>query len=451
MPFGSQAQRAEQKLGLILGQVGSLRARLNALAIQQGLFESLSLIVGTGAIGFAAAFVLEPLKFLCVATLLAVVLIAGLIRAIRRAWRMRATSERAALVADQRAGLKGRLATVVWLARTAREKGHLWPYLLEDTLSLREQFIPGKVEPRRISRAIYGLLVYCLLAALLVPLALMNRRLQVTNKAAQSELEVDVNDLDVRPADPDLGTAVEITGDAAAMRRLADKLAAAGDEQGEANNALGNLMGRARDLAGGIQDRLTGQQPGRSRIRLRLTDNGAQRGDSDENPASRLHLKHRRENGAGQFERERDRAAAQHLPLIDSSSEPTAQRDRESFDAQNSDEQKQGGESLQNKSSKDALAQAAGDDQGGGGSSHGSGSDPQHLFGRAEEPPLGSEGFEIMIEARPAERGAKTGSQSYVPPKVRAALNPRQHPDEPIARSMVPDDDRAAIKRVFER
>jgi len=31
------------------------------------------------------------------------------------------------------------------------------------------------------------------------------------------------------------------------------------------------------------------------------------------------------------------------------------------------------------------------------------------------------------------------------------SLNPRQLPDQPIARSAVPDDDRAEVKRMFDR
>ena len=422
---------------MILRRVGLVRTRLNRLALQQGLFESLSLIVGTGGIVFLAAFLLQPLKFLCVAIVLGAVLMVGLVRAIRRASRMRATLERAAIIADQRTGLKGRLTTVISLASTANNRGQLWPYLLEDTLSLREEFAPAKVEPRRISRSIYSLLAYSLLALLIAGFALVERRAQIASKAAQADLEVDVNNLEVRPLDPDLGTPIEVSGDPAAMRKLDRKLARAGSASSESNTALGRLMGRARDLAGDIQDRMTGNEAG-SRLRLRLTDSG--------DPNSGDDVSNSPHTPVGSEARS-DRDGDNHAPG-DSPPSQTARTDSRSGAAPNPDQAAQN--LAARNSSDDPQAQGEGDERGAGGSSHGSGSDPQHLFGQAEEPPLGSEGFEIMVEARPAEHGPK-GVQSYLPPRVRVSLNPRQFPDQPIARSTVPDDDRTEVKRVFDR
>ncbi len=432
-----------------MGQIVSVRSRLNRLAIQQGIFESLSLIVGSGAIVFLAAYLLEPLKFLCVAALLAAVLIVGLVRATRRAFRMRANSDRAAMVADERAALKGRLATVVSLARTSPHRGHLWPYLVEDTLTLRERFEPRTIEPRRVSRSIYGLLAYCLLAALVVGFALISRHPELASKAAQADLQVDVNDLDVRSADSPLGTPVEVSGDPAAMRKLADKLAIADQDAGEPDSALGRLMGRARDLAGNIQDRMLGRPSSGHRLRLRITDSGEESRDDPDHPFAKTPRRHRGDNGAGQFEHDEDRTGNDQLPRPDSSPAQTAQRG--GAGGQSPGQSSAAGEPTSGDSSKDAAAKSGDDDQGGGGSSHGSGSDPQHLFGAADEPPIGSEGFEITIEARPAEHGPNGVAQSYLPPKVRAALNPHQHSDEPIARESIPDDDRIAVKRVFER
>ena len=51
----------------------------------------------------------------------------------------------------------------------------------------------------------------------------------------------------------------------------------------------------------------------------------------------------------------------------------------------------------------------------------------------------------------PRLKGPKAAGHAYLPPKVRTPLNASQHPDEPIARASVPEDDRAAIKKVFER
>jgi hypothetical protein len=438
MRSASQARRGEEKLGLILAQIGSLRARLNGLAIQQGLFESLSLIVGTGAIVFLAAFLLQPLKFLCVAIVLGAVLIVGLFRALRRAYRMRASLERAAAIADQRAGLKGRLATVVALARTAPGRAHLWAYLLEDTISLRAEFLAARVEPRRISRSIYGLFAYCLLAAMVVGFAMIHHRMQVASSAAQANLEVDLNNLDVRSIDPNLGTEVEITGDPAAMRKLDEKVARADGSAGDSNTALNRLLGRARDLAGDVQDRMTGQP---ARVRLRVTDNDPTR---SEDPAA----------GAPHPGDDDQAARSDHSDDQPPGNSPPGQNPGTAHGGAADQEQalaEAGGKPAAPDLSHDPFSQPDADDSNGGGSSHGSGSDPQHLFGQAEEPPLGSEGFDIMIEARPAEHGPKDAAQSYLPPKIRASLNPQQYPDEPIARDTIPDADRLAVKRVFER
>ena len=53
--------------------------------------------------------------------------------------------------------------------------------------------------------------------------------------------------------------------------------------------------------------------------------------------------------------------------------------------------------------------------------------------------------------ARSEDKGPKAAGHAYLPPKVRTPLNSSQHPDEPIARASVPEEDRAAIKKVFER
>ena len=86
-----------------------------------------------------------------------------------------------------------------------------------------------------------------------------------------------------------------------------------------------------------------------------------------------------------------------------------------------------------------------------GGSAHGIGADPDTLFGYAADPKMGGQGFEISIDARSETKGPKAAGHAYLPPKVRTPLNSTQHPDEPIARASVPEEDRAAIKKVFER
>jgi hypothetical protein len=87
----------------------------------------------------------------------------------------------------------------------------------------------------------------------------------------------------------------------------------------------------------------------------------------------------------------------------------------------------------------------------GGGSSHGAGSDPEHLFGPLAAQPLGSDSFKITIDAQPSDESSSPGAPAYIPPKIRVPLNSQQRDDEPIARAAVPAADQMTIKRVFER
>src|SRR5271168_598817 len=120
MSFPSQDRRADEKLGkklgLILGRMGSLRTRLNSLAWQHAIFYTLAILIAAGAAIFAGAYVLLPLAFLILAPAIAIAAVLGVVSAIRTGWRMRANPVRAAMLADERAELKGRLSTIVALA-----------------------------------------------------------------------------------------------------------------------------------------------------------------------------------------------------------------------------------------------------------------------------------------------------------------------------------------------
>ena len=54
MSFSSQDRRADEKLGEILGRVGSVRLRLNSLAIQHAVFYTLAIMIACGAAIFVA-------------------------------------------------------------------------------------------------------------------------------------------------------------------------------------------------------------------------------------------------------------------------------------------------------------------------------------------------------------------------------------------------------------
>src|SRR5208337_2057709 len=102
----SQDQRADEKLGHILGRVGSLRLRLNSLAIQHAIFYTLAIVIGSGAAVFAAAYLVSPLIFLVGGAILTAAAVAGVVSAVRAGWHMRASAMRAAAIADDRAELK---------------------------------------------------------------------------------------------------------------------------------------------------------------------------------------------------------------------------------------------------------------------------------------------------------------------------------------------------------
>ena len=125
----------------------------------------------TGAVGEVSV---KDRRAMAVVLLVAVAVIVaalvGIERTARKAWRMRTSDERAALVADERAALKGRLTTMVDAARV-EQRSALWPYLIEDTLALREEFVAAKVEPHRISRWLWAALASCAVAALVMRLA----------------------------------------------------------------------------------------------------------------------------------------------------------------------------------------------------------------------------------------------------------------------------------------
>src|SRR5277367_1263592 len=178
MSFPSQDRRADEKLELIMGRVGSVRTRLNSLAIQHAAFYTLAIAIASGAAVFAGAYLVSPLVFLVGGAGLIVVAIIGIAGAVGAGWRMRASAARAAAIADDRAELKGRLSTIVALAHS-ETRGSLWPYLVEDTLGYQDEFAAAKIERRRVSRAIYPLAGAIVLAAIAFPISKIRHAPQI--------------------------------------------------------------------------------------------------------------------------------------------------------------------------------------------------------------------------------------------------------------------------------
>ena len=448
----AEIRRDEQKLWLILFQIRSIRVRLNSLALQRWIFSTLALLVASGVLIFASALMLGPLSFLSIAVVIVLFTLAALLRETRAALRQHANPLKAATIADARGTLKGRLTTVMTLAQAPR-LSPLWAYLVEDTYSLRNDFEPARIEPRFISRSIFALLAACLIAVLLVPYALVRRSgsQQTAARGQPGQITADIGNLEIRPADPALEPNAEIFADPETLRKLEDKLAA--QNQNNDKSGLGRWMNKARNVAGDLQDQLTGEKTGENPpLRLKLTDR---------NPSAEHHGA---SNGHAQPGQGRDDSGKSMANSSGSGGNPAggtrqSQPPVTSLPGQRADQLAQNKGGLPQTPGPDSAHSGQGDLQGlfdngsggGGGSSHGSGSDPRNLFGQASSQPLGSDNFKITIEAQPSDESSTPGAPAYIPPRVRVPLNSNQYPDEPLARAAVPAADQMTIKRVFER
>ncbi len=452
MSFPSQDRRADEKLGQILRRVGSVRSRLNSLAWQHAIFYSLAIAIGAGAAVFAMAYLLLPLAFLIAGSVLVLLAVIGIASAVSAGWRMRTSAVNAAAIADDRAELKGRLSTIVAL-KDVGARGPLWSYLVEDTLGHHDEFSASKIERRRVSRAIYPLAGALVLAALAFPISKISRAPVITPGNGQDDLTVDLDDLHLRPAEPGDESGMQVTADPATMRRLEDKLARQGAGGADASGStMNSLMNRARDMAGNLQNKLTGQQAAsKQRLNLRLADAGR---DQDQNEIHRAPetQKNRHGEAAGQFKQDQPKSNHEFdLPPEDDSRQPNSQPSPGGRGAASVESNSGIDNPNKDDSASDRSIQQSGENSSNGGEAHGIGADPDSLFGAPATSKLGNEGFEIAIEARPIDHGAKSAGHAYVPPKVRTPLSVNQEPDEPVARAAVPADDRTTIKRVFER
>jgi hypothetical protein len=448
-PSVLEDRRNDQKLWLILFQIKGIRARLNSLAIQHWLFGTLAVLICAAALIFLSAVSLGPLAFLFAGALFVAASIIAMVRVARSSLKMTASHEKAAALADERAQLKGRLMTVLTKA-DAPKPSALWEYLIEDTYGFRREFEAPRIERRWVSRAIFGLLASCLLAALIAGFASINRARRAAAQATGSaEITADINNLEIRPADPALQPNAEIYADEATLQKLRDKLAAGGAAN-DKGHPLSHLMNRARNLGDTLENELTGRQPeDRSRARIRLTDRGAG-GDESGKRAGAKPGQSNASNGAGSTTPSNpskpgnQNARGDQEPPEDSLSENQANQ----MTSNPGPSGRPGSNPAQSGDSNSPGATGSGS---GGGASHGSGSDPEHLFGQVSEAPVGSDSFKITIEAAPSDETSSPGSPAYMPPRIRVPLNSSQRPDEPLARTTVPAGDQMTIKRVFER
>ncbi len=451
MSFPRQVTRADQKLGDILSQMARLKLRLNSLAIQHVAFRVLAALVIAVALIFAAANWLSPLIFLGFSALISIAAVAAILRAVRGGLAMRASAVGAAQIADERANLKGRLATIVEIAGRPN-RGALWPYVVEDALAYREEFAARRIERRRIERSVWILGAAMILAAIMLPLARTRHPSILAEVQQPADLTIDLDDLHLRPADSGDSSALELQADSATMSRLQAKLAQEGMSPGADGHAQGGIVNSARSLAERVQSKLRGEQPAhKHRLTLKLADAGGDQASNPRGDDSALRGQHRQGEAAGQFKREHPFGEEDFpLPKMDEAHGPQQQH----VPGAGADLQTPGLTNPENSPDADSVPDTS--DQRGnlgssGGPSHGIGADPDSLFGAATKSPMSTEGFEISIEARAMAHGAKGSGQAYLPPKVRTPLSPDQQADEPIARAAVPAEDRTTIERVFER
>lgn len=440
-----------------MSQLGALRHRLNSLAIQRAVFAAAAVAVAAAAIVYAAAFLLAPLGFLLCSIAVAIVALGTARRALVSAWRMRASAAGTAALADERAGLKGRLTTI---AQTApeRRRGALWSFLVEDALTRSDQYRPRAIERRRIDRSIFGLLGAIAAAMLLVPLAAWYRPPAKSALARHGDITLNLDNLQLRPAGPGDSGGLQVEADAATMRRLEDRLAQEGASASAGAAGAGemnHLLSRARAFAGRMQSRLRGQARSHPRLRLRLAANDP--GLEPAHPAGsvpRLGTSQGSRDRTGQFSLpDRNRSSANDLPPMGKvvhgrprQPEPSAGMNANALANSGNTADENESDLTSNSGSKSGSQHANS-----AAASHGIGADPGGLFGAPMGSKMSSEGFAISIQARPMKHGANGAGQAYLPPKVTTTLNPNQAPDEPVARAAIPADDRETIQRVFER
>ncbi len=453
-PLQRRLKDRDDGLALSVRQLVRVKRRINLLAAQQLAFSSLGLLIGAGGVLVIAAFLLSTSHFLALGVLLAVLLLILLPLVAMRAWRRFAGLERAAAIVDQKAELNGRLSTILALAEKEGDKT-LWPFLVEDTVGRLDDFQPNRIEKHRISRSLYGFVAACLIASLAGLMTYSARRNQEALRKFLKNFTLQVDPSEIAPSDNPSDGGTQVEADPETLRSLADRREAANqNSHGGNRSAMDQLAHKAKDLASNLQDRLTGRQlrdtPEKVKIRLaeamgdRPPENN-QSGDSNPSPDKGGHSSSNR--GAGKSDRKPNPDDQQQADSnTDAGGDQNSPPNSPSAKAFNP-----GGPEGPGAGDEPVAGQHNGSSPDASGSTAGGGSDPDHLMGPPDAPSHKNENFEIMIDARLSDRSPIASAQPYVPPRVKTALSPYQHPDEPLDRGTVPAGDRETIKRVFER
>ncbi len=450
----------EDSLGRIAAQLVGVKRRLNLLAAQRMAFGTLGLLLGAGGALVIAAFFLSTTHFLMLGLLLVVLLAVSLPVTVARSIRQFAALHRAAAIADERANLNSRLSTLLAVAQT-EGKHHLWPFLVEDTVSHIGDFEPNRIEPRRVSRSIYGFAAACLIASLAGLMTYSARRHQEALRRVLKNLTLEVDPSEIVPFDSPSGQGAELEGDPNTLRSLAERLEAANRSSTHANRgAFNQLSQKAQHFASSLQDRLTGRDLGETpeKVKLRLAqalgdnppqDNNSAQGDASNNGTNSQSGQAGFGSNKGASPDGQPNQPQQEAHNDMGAGEPGNQMPPSDLPSSRSFEPN--GPQGPGAGNTPMAGQQQGSSDEAGGQSAGDGSDPSHLMGPPDAPSHNNENFEIMIDARLSDKSPIASAQPYVPPKVKTDLNPYQHPDEPLDRGTVPAADRDTIRRVFER
>ena len=291
------------------------------------------------------------------------------------------------------------------------------------------------------------------LAALAFPISKIKHAPQITAGSGQDDLTVDLDDLHLRPADPGDDSGMQVTADPATMRRLEDKLARESAGGGDvAGNSLNSLVNRARDMAGNLQSKLTGQQTAsKQRLNLRLAD-ADQNQDQDEIHRAPETRKNRHGEVAGQFKQDQPKSNdALDLPREDDSRQPNAQPSPNGTGE--AGVESDAGKDNPNKTTARATAASSRAARTAATAARRTESAPIRTACSARRRRRSSA---PRVSRSQSKRGPSiTARRAPVTPTFRPKCArrsaPNQEPDEPVARAAVPADDRSTIKRVFER
>ncbi|GEM_PF-2624453 len=468
----------DPRIHSIFSQLALLRARLNRQLLLNVTLACAATVIGSAGLFMLAAIYLPVRAFAIAALVLTLGALGGVAWGVVSGVRRWTTIIRAARLADRRAELKGRLATLVAMAPQAARLP-LWSFLVEDVLELRERFVPSKIAPWTIPRSLLALLLACLLAAL-AELALKHKRAQVLadlavqkpptlaqiapalpnmpgnstseNKQFAGSESLDQESITVEPGE---GASVAVPENG---KSLWSRLGARADQfaQSLQNGLTGHLQQHAfRDsdeLAKADPDR---QDLGQGRDGQTATDesSGNSSSDTQANSPSQEETSSGGHQSSGQLQAS-GKSDTQQKNQYGESAKGSNFKSAKTLE----DEGERTGQmsSRENEMTYGQVGRTQSGPHGkssrpGAGASHGFGSDPEHLYSKtAEVPKTASHTFKITLQGSMSGGPVAGSGKPYRPPRADIPLNSKQAPDEPIYRAEIPADERELIKRAFE-